>query len=66
MRTTNNSPVTMSAVQLRLNIAGQTSYLTLPQPLAAGQTITLGTGIGPIVDSGSQYLVEVAAAAINR
>ena len=66
VRTTNNSPVTMSVVQLRLNIAGQTSYLTLPQPLAAGQTITLGTGIGPIVDSGSQYLVEVAAAAINR
>jgi len=66
VRTSNSSPVTMQAVRLRITVAGQASYLTLPAPLAAGQTLTLGTGIGPIVDPSSQYQVEVTAAAVLR
>ena len=56
----------MQAVRLRITVVGQASYLTLPAPLAAGQTLTLGTGIGPIVDPSSQYQVEVTAAAVLR
>lgn len=66
VRTTNHSPATMDRVQLRISVAGQASYLTLPQPLAAGQSLTLGTGLGPIVDSTAQYQVEVTGAAVSR
>ena len=66
VRATNQAAVTFNNVQLRISVEGQASYLMLPKPLTPGQTITLSTGIGPVLDVNTQYQVEVVTAARSR
>jgi tetratricopeptide (TPR) repeat protein len=60
----NNSPVGMDNIQLKLTVAGQRQILRLPQALAAGRQSTLSTGIRPQVNSNERtaYQVQVVAA----
>ena len=62
--TSNNSPVGMDNIQLKLTVAGQRQILRLPQALAAGRQSTLSTGIRPQVNSNERtaYQVQVVAA----
>ena len=64
MTTSNNSPVSMSNIQLKLTVAGQGQMLRLPQALAAGRQTTLSTGIKPQVNFEGRmaYQVQVIAA----
>lgn len=62
--TTNNSPVSMTAIQLQLSVAGDGRRLRLAQTIPSGGELSISTGIGPIVDAdkASQYRVRVLTA----
>ena len=66
VRVNNSSSVSMDSVHLRISIAGQETYLRLPRALRSEESLTLGTGIGPISGSATEYLVEVTDARAVR
>ncbi|MGB1869122.1 MAG: hypothetical protein ACPHLL_07520, partial [Porticoccaceae bacterium] len=66
VRVNNGSPVSMDSVQLRISIAGKETYIRLPRALRSEESLTLGTGIGPVAGSAAEYLVQVTDARAVR
>ena len=63
--TSNNSPVSMGNIQLKLTVDGQGQMLRLPQVLAAGRQVTLSTGIKPQVNSEGRVAWQVVVIAAD-
>ena len=64
--TFNSSPADMTNIQLRLSAAGQAKLFKLEQLLPAGRSITINTGVGPIVSATTNYRVNVLSATVTQ
>ena len=62
--TFNNSPVSMVNIRLRLTAGEQSRWFNLESVLPAGRSVTINTGVGPIVSSATQYRVNVRSATV--